>query len=395
MQSFPSRRTALLALFATILSACGSEPDAPPPSLAPTPQQPARAPADLYVVHKGTTTEPPQVSAFRIDPASGALTAAPVEGGALPLEDRVHEPVVDPTNRALYVATRHASPAGGGASGVRGLVYAFARDAATGGLRPLAGSPFGDERGGDFRSPVFEASGRFLYVGDPLAETIDAFSVDAATGALRPLPGGNVFPAANNVGGVAADPSGRALYATSSDGSVLAYGVEATGALSGPRDSLRAGLSTSAPAVHPGGRFVYAPNAGSHDVSGYAVDAATGRLAELPGSPFPAGLGPVALAFGPGGSVLYVLNGGEGTLAFFGVDAGTGALRRLGLTPVGAAAEGAGAIVVEPGGRFLYVAGFTSATLSTFAVDPATGALRLAGPPVPTLPRPAALAVTR
>jgi len=355
--------------------------------------QPLR-PADLYVVHRGTSDEPPRLSAYRIDPGTGALIAAPVTGSALPLEDRVHELVVDPGNRFVYVATRHASAVNGGSS-LRGLVYGYARDAATGGLTPLPGSPFGDTQGGDFRSPVLGAAGRFLYVCDPLSETIDAFAVDTASGALRPLPGRSVFPAANNVDGVATDPSGHSLYATSSDGSVLSYAVDAGGGLAGPQGALPTGRSTAIPVVHPNGRFLYAPNAGSNDVSGYAIDPASGLLSTLPGSPFASGLGPVALAFAPGGASLYVVNGQESTVAAFAVDAASGALRRLGgVVPTGGPTEAAGSIVAEPGGRFVYVAGFTSWTLATYAVDPVTGALSVASSPVPTLPRPAALAVT-
>jgi len=373
-------------LAAAFLARCGADG-------RPAEHQPLR-PDDLYVVHRGTSDEPPRLSAYRIEPGTGALIAAPVTGSALPLEDRVHELVVDPGNRFVYVATRHASPASGGSS-LRGLVYGYARDASTGGLTPLPGSPFGDAQGGDFHSPVLGAAGRFLYVGDPLSETIDAFAVDTATGALRPLPGRNAFPAANNVDGVATDPSGRALYATSSDGSVLSYTVDTGGGLAGPQGVLPTGRSTAIPVVHPNGRFLYAPNAGSNDISGYAIDPASGRLSVLPGSPFAGGLGPVALAFAPSGASLYVMNGQESTVAAFAVDAASGALRPLGgVVPTGGPTEAAGSIVAEPGGRFVYAAGFTSWTLATYAVDPVTGALSVASAPVATLPRPAALAVT-
>jgi 6-phosphogluconolactonase len=38
------------------------------------------------------------------------------------------------------------------------------------------------------------------------------------------------------------------------------------------------------------GTFVYVANLGSDDVSGYSIDAATGALLPIPGSPFLAGM---------------------------------------------------------------------------------------------------------
>src|SRR2546422_4808250 len=51
-------------------------------------------------------------------------------------------------------------------------------------------------------------------------------------------------------------------------------------------------------AVHEGGRagFVYVANRLSNNVSGYAIDAATGSLVPIPGSPFAAGLHPRGIA---------------------------------------------------------------------------------------------------
>jgi 6-phosphogluconolactonase (cycloisomerase 2 family) len=49
-------------------------------------------------------------------------------------------------------------------------------------------------------------------------------------------------------------------------------------------------------AVDPSGQFVYAANYNSHSISAYVVDAATGALAAVGGSPFAAGSQPHAIA---------------------------------------------------------------------------------------------------
>jgi 6-phosphogluconolactonase (cycloisomerase 2 family) len=48
--------------------------------------------------------------------------------------------------------------------------------------------------------------------------------------------------------------------------------------------------------VDPSGQFVYAANYNSGDISAYAVDAATGALAPVAGSPFAAGSQPHSIA---------------------------------------------------------------------------------------------------
>jgi 6-phosphogluconolactonase (cycloisomerase 2 family) len=155
-----------------------------------------------------------------------------------------------------------------------------------------------------------------------------------------------------------------------------------------------AGRDTAIPAIHPGGRFLYAPNAGSNDVSGYSIDG-SGRLTALVGSPFSAGVGPVALAIAPFGRAAYVLNGLESTVSAFGIDATTGALRPLAASlPAGGTAGGSGAIAVDPSGRFAYAAAFTSGSVAAFAVDSSTGDLRPVANATITLARPVALAVT-
>ena len=56
------------------------------------------------------------------------------------------------------------------------------------------------------------------------------------------------------------------------------------------------GAWLSAIAVDPAGKFVYATDAFSGVVRAYAIDAATGMLTAIGGSPFTAGTNPVSLA---------------------------------------------------------------------------------------------------
>ena len=103
----------------------------------------------------------------------------------------------------------------------------------------------------------------------------------------------------------AAQPSGNvagfAYVANQGSGNVSAYAIDtSTGALSEVAGSpFAAGIGPESISVHPSGKFAYVANFGSANVSGsvsaYTIDASTGALSEVVGSPFPAGTSPVNL----------------------------------------------------------------------------------------------------
>ena len=73
-------------------------------------------------------------------------------------------------------------------------------------------------------------------------------------------------------------------------------------------------------------RFMYVVNHGSNDISGYAIDNATGALTPMSGSPFASGVGPTWLTMHPSGKFAYVSNGGANTISVYSVDATRGSL---------------------------------------------------------------------
>ncbi len=91
-------------------------------------------------------------------------------------------------------------------------------------------------------------------------------------------------------------------------GTIHVFSVNAsTGAITEVLGSpFNAGLIPVQLAVDPTGRFVYVANQLSEDITAFSVDASTGTLTELPGSAFPIGSQPIALAIDPTGRFLYV-----------------------------------------------------------------------------------------
>ncbi|HEX4488370.1 MAG TPA: beta-propeller fold lactonase family protein [Terriglobales bacterium] len=85
----------------------------------------------LYVVDSGQATDENVVSAFSIDPGSGALS--PIPGASLPVSPLTQSIAIDPSAQFAYV----------GLSGTQGI-RAFKIDQNTGALTEISGSPFVD-----------------------------------------------------------------------------------------------------------------------------------------------------------------------------------------------------------------------------------------------------------
>jgi DNA-binding beta-propeller fold protein YncE len=128
---------------------------------------------------------------------------------------------------------------------------------------------------------VLHPSGKFLYDG---SLGLHAFTVEETSGALTKLESSPFLGAASDSTAVdvAVDPLGAYVYATDSIGKVSGYALEAvTGKLlpvpSSPIEHVSQPYSI---AVDPSGRFVYV-GSDSGMVLQYAIERATGQL--LPG----------------------------------------------------------------------------------------------------------------
>ena len=126
---------------------------------------------------------------------------------------------------------------------------------------------------------------------------------------------------------------------------------------------------------------------GPGSVSAYDVDTATGALTEMPGSPFATGGGfSVGIAISATGKHAVVTNAfvppltAAGSVAVFGVDAASGALAAVAGSPFGIAANGGPSVVsLDPSGQFAYVADGQNNTVASYAIDAVTGAPTLVG----------------
>ena len=183
---------------------------------------------------------------------------------------------------------------------------------------------------------------------------------------------------------LAVDPSGKYLYAvnlkggaSNTGGSISQYTIGTDGTLTAMTPAVvAAGVSCTDIAVHPSGKWAYAPSAKNPGAvmvqftlgaNGTLTQTSTAPLSE-PFTQF--------LAIHPSGKYLYVVTQGIafGHIDQYIIDQTTGALTAM--TPAFVTPSGGTtfAITVHPSGKYLYVTDYYGA-ISEYTIDPNSGAL--------------------
>jgi len=256
------------------------------------------------------------VRAYQIDQNTGALTQSP--GSPFPAGINPQSVTVDLSGKFVYVANGYHNG--------NGTVSAYSIEQSTGSLTPVPGSPFSvpiDTTKPRFPAPGSmpvsvtthaTATGQALYVADSFQNYIWEYLIEGMTGALALSPA-SPFSMPGGPYCVTANSNSYFLYASNSypsypTGSVAGYTIDTvTGSLTAvPGSPFVGGPVPVGVTVDLAGRFVFTANQGSYltnysgTVSAYAVDANTGALTPVPGSPFAAGLEPTSVATAPGPS---------------------------------------------------------------------------------------------
>ncbi len=261
---------------------------APITSLTP-PTLPSSFSDNMVIVNKKFLYVPmgdSTVQAFTIDRASGALTL--IAGSPFTAPGGADTAVSDPAGRFLFVGGE-----------VIGKIATFQINSTTGVLTPSPGSPFQSFNLLSADSMTVDGSGKFLYAGQlSPSNPVAAFSIDQNNGGLAEI-AGSPFPL--GVATVHADPSGKFLLGVAgildqgnpiNDHHIYVFRIDATtGAPAAVAGSPF--LTISAPfefVLSPSGKFVYAFGSGSTGATaameGFQIDATTGALSALLGSPF-------------------------------------------------------------------------------------------------------------
>lgn len=151
-------------------------------------------------------------------------------------------------------------------------------------------------------------SSRFLFAAIPTSNDIVAYREDPNSGVLTQL-SGSPISAGSAVEALALHPSGKYLYAANSgSNNISLYTVSSTGGLTEATSRTNAGTAPTLLAMDKGGTFLYAANSGSFDISAYSIGS-DGKLTAIPqssGTTAPIGLQAINMTVGPSGNFLYV-----------------------------------------------------------------------------------------
>jgi 6-phosphogluconolactonase (cycloisomerase 2 family) len=285
----------------------------------------------LFVSNQGTNT----VSAFSVNSSTGMLTSVP--GTPFITGARPTGIAVDPMGRFVFVANQASnsisvfliaangslSPAAGSPVAVSSPFGLAINSAGTvlfannfpdsqtsdlntvssfqigvnGVVTPVSGSPFNTASSTGFASSIglaADLSGKFLFVGDHMAQSIVSFNI-AASGALTPvmpLPApaaGCSVSCHNNPLRLAVHPNDQFVYSTNVQAGTVSAFKMLNGSLSLIAD-VPTGQHPFGVALDPTGTFLFVANKVDNTVSAFSVNATTGMVSPLSGSPFSGGL---------------------------------------------------------------------------------------------------------
>jgi 6-phosphogluconolactonase len=291
----------------------------------------------LYAVSEVFGWNEGTVSAYRIDPASGALRYINKQPALGSLTTHAN---LDRSGRHLVVAN-YSHGREGEVPGHAVAVLPVRPDGGLGppvssvahqGSGPVAGRQDAPHPHGTWTTP----DNRFMLVADLGSDRIMAYEFDAATGRLSAAAQPALqFAAGAGPRHIAFHPGGCFLYVTcelSSSLGVVAYHaedgsfelLETFPAL--PDDVSKENLGADVH-VSPDGRFLYASNRGHDSIVVHRIDAATGRLT-LAGHVATKGKTPRNFALSPSGRFLLVANQNDDSIVSFRIDRESGLLEQ-------------------------------------------------------------------
>jgi len=313
--------------------------------------------------------------------ADGSMTLIPGSPFSAPAL-RANFFYVTPNGKFLYVQNWYS------------MMWGWSIDQTTGTLTPISGSPW--TNGSDGNAMVADSNSKHLYAmagGNYQDSSINVFDIDPDTG-IPTLVQTITTPGTGRSSGLAMDPSGKFLYATGFDGGAIdGFKIDATtGQLTFIPGSpfAGAGYPGEGLAVDPLGKYVYAGN--RFGIALYTLDSTTGALTEVAGSPFFSAFGESS-DFHPDPTGNFLYTNDDFAMTALKVDRvnnqliflnsvhsrttiGTGRWIRFGM----AQAFPAKSLT----SRFAYVLNNADKTISAYSVDDTTGALSPIGGAIST-----------
>ncbi|HUC73471.1 MAG TPA: lactonase family protein [Stellaceae bacterium] len=275
-------------------------------------------------------------------------------------------------------------------------IFVFAMDRDSGELTPIEHvAVLGTDKPSPTSIPMaVSPNRRFLYAAlrsEPFPAS--AFAIDPESGRLTDL---GATALADSMAYVATDRTGHFLLSASYPGAKLAINpIDGSGRLGErPTQVLPTQPKAHCVVVDGSNRFAYCTCLGGDIIMQLRFDASTGTV--TPNEPASISTkpnaGPRHLAFHPNGRFLYLLNETDATLGIYAVDPATGTLAEVQtvptLPPDFSGKPSAADLHVTPDGRFIYASERTTSTIKGFRIDPERGTFSRCGRwPTETTPR--------
>jgi 6-phosphogluconolactonase len=348
-----------------------------------------------YLFVTASKNNPGQISVYRVDQQSGALTQiqdSPYSsGGRNPVAE-----VTSPNGADLYVANHDDNTIVEFAIGTDGKLYPQ-HTYNTPGTEPI--------------SLAINAAGTYLYAVDfyqagytdlqpgPGAVVVYPINADGSLGTNVTYTNGTTtlpyFPVENNPNSVNVTANGSFVYVVNANttlqaGTVSAFSVGSGGVLSAISGSpFIAGVAPTASASDPTSRFYYVTDSATNQLIAYTI-AASGALVPLENGPFATAVFPDAITIDPSGTYIYVANYNSNSVSAYQITPSTGAPSGLAGAATYSTDTGPTCVLVDPAfGKFVYTSNFLGSSVSGFELNVNTGVLTGAeNSPFPTAGQP-------
>ncbi len=344
----------------------------------------------VYVTTLGSSTNPPALSGYSLNGTNGVLTE--LDNSPYPLS-ATNPP--GPGALAINLPALHPSGLFGYLSIPipNATLYGAAINTSTGDLAEIAGFPM--SFGFDGQTPAIDSAGKYLFLPSDTSAgasgSISGYQISSPSGVLTP--NGSPIPTGGNNPTATLTPDGKFLIVVNQASSTLAVmAVDSAGTLSMVGSPVATG---GAAGTRPSGIVMYerrlsiiylglaappGPSPPPPSIAAFSLNATTGALAPLAGSPYSSNGATLFPWLHPSGKFLYQVNGSTGTLQRYSIDQTTGVPTLAADVTTPAAMPFV--LIADPSGRYVYVTSSVGANVSSYSVNQTTGALTL----VSTLP---------
>ena len=332
-----------------------------------------------YLFVTASKNNPGQVSVFRVDLESGALTQIPDSPYSTLGRNPVGE-VTSPNGQDLYIINHDTDDIVEFAIGTDGKLYPQHQYTPSQSVT-------------EPQAIAINAAGTYLYVvytyqpgyssanAGPGALVVYPIATDGSLGTAVTNGSLSYFPVQDNPMSVNVTANGNFVYVVNQNtsaqaGTVSAFSVGSGGVLTAISGSpFTAGVSPNASASDPTSRFYYVTDGATNQLIAYTISA-NGGLVPLNNGPFSTATFPDAVTIDPSGTYIYVSNYNSNSISAYQITQSTGAPSGLAGAATYSTDTGPTCVLVEPAfGKFVYTSNFLGNSVSGFELNTSTGVL--------------------